>query len=64
MFFAASQGSLLLRNFERRIAGGEGERVPDLVRDLHGLSRRGQFTPEGWEGYLYAICIERLFLSR
>jgi pyridoxine/pyridoxamine 5'-phosphate oxidase len=84
VYFAASQGSLLLRNVERHnaiamtvadrahdlaIQGeatrvGKASAVPDLVRDLHGLSRRGQFTPEGWEGYLYEVRIERLFLSR
>jgi hypothetical protein len=84
VYFAASQGSLLLRNLERHIAiamtvadraydltiqgeagrVGDASTVPDLLRDLHGLSRRGQFTPEGWKGYLYAVRIERLFLSR
>ena len=84
VYFAASRGSLLLRNLERHTAiamtvadrnhdliiQGEAERVgkasavPNLLRDLRGLSRRGQFTPEGWDGYLYSVRIERIFLSR
>jgi hypothetical protein len=43
---------------------GHATQVPDLLRELHGLSRRGQFTPETWEGSLYAARIERIFLSR
>lgn len=43
---------------------GRASDLPELVRDLHALSRRGQFTPRDWDGYLYLVRIERIFLSR
>lgn len=84
VYFAVSEGSLLLRNLERdsavamtiadrshdlTIQGeakkvGKASEVPDLLRDLRGISRRGQFTPEGWEGTIFEVRIARLFLSR
>ena len=42
--------------------GKAGELV-DLVRELSGLSRRGYFLPRGWDGYLYRVRIDRIFLS-
>jgi pyridoxine/pyridoxamine 5'-phosphate oxidase len=81
--FAATDGSTLLRNLERRpdvamtvvdqyhdvtVHGtahrlGRASELPDLVRSLHQLSRRGQFTPRGWEGSLWAVDPARIFLS-
>jgi hypothetical protein len=43
---------------------GKASDLPELVRDLHGLSRRGQFLPRHWDGYLYAVRVERIFVSR
>ena len=49
---------------------GEAERLgrasdlPDLVTELDALSRRGQFLPRDWDGHLYRVRIERIFLSR
>ena len=42
---------------------GRASEVPDLIGDLRRLSRRGQFTPPDWDGYLYAVRVERIFLS-
>jgi hypothetical protein len=53
---------LTIHGKARRV--GSAAAVPDLLRELHGLSRRGQFTPEGWDGDVYAVQIERIFLSR
>jgi pyridoxine/pyridoxamine 5'-phosphate oxidase len=43
---------------------GRASELPELVRALHALSRRGQFIPREWDGYLYAVNIDRIFLSR
>jgi len=43
---------------------GRASDLVELVRELHGLSRRGQFIPRDWDGYLYAVHIDRIFLSR
>ena len=42
---------------------GKAGDLPELMRDLHRLSRKGRFTPHGWPGYLYAIAIEKIFAS-
>ncbi len=42
---------------------GRASDLPDLVRDLHRLSRRGQFIPRQWDGYLYVVHLNRIFLS-
>ncbi|MBW3612201.1 MAG: pyridoxamine 5'-phosphate oxidase family protein [Actinobacteria bacterium] len=48
---------------------GEAERLgkaadlADLVMELGGLSRRGYFLPSTWDGYLYQVRIDRIFLS-
>jgi pyridoxine/pyridoxamine 5'-phosphate oxidase len=48
---------------------GQAERLgkvgdlPELMRDLHRLSRKGRFTPHGWPGYLYAVAIDKIFAS-
>lgn len=43
---------------------GRASDVPDLVDELHRLSRRGQFIPREWDGYLFVTTIDRIFLSR
>lgn len=43
---------------------GRASDLPELVRDLHALSPRGQFVPRDWDGYLYRVQIERIFISR
>ncbi len=48
---------------------GEAERLGkagdlvDLVRELSALSRRGYFLPRAWDGYLYRVRMDRIFLS-
>jgi hypothetical protein len=42
---------------------GKAGDLPELVRDLHRLSRKGRFTPHGWPGYLYSITIDKIFAS-
>jgi pyridoxine/pyridoxamine 5'-phosphate oxidase len=42
---------------------GKAADLPELVRGLHRLSKKGRFTPEGWPGYLYAIAIDKVFAS-
>lgn len=42
--------------------GKAGDRT-DLVMELGALSRRGHFLPSGWDGYLYQVRIDRIFLS-
>ena len=46
----------------RAVEVGRPDRVPDLMGELHHLTRRGQFTPPGWDGYLYSVEVEKLFL--
>jgi pyridoxine/pyridoxamine 5'-phosphate oxidase len=48
----------------RAEALGKASDLPELVRDLHTLSRRGQFLPRDWDGYLYAVRIDAIFVSR
>jgi pyridoxine/pyridoxamine 5'-phosphate oxidase len=43
---------------------GRASDLADLVKQLHGLCRRGQFIPRDWDGFLYAVHPERIFLSR
>jgi pyridoxine/pyridoxamine 5'-phosphate oxidase len=43
---------------------GRASDLPELVNKLHGLSRRGQFIPRDWDGFLYAVHIDRIYLSR
>jgi pyridoxine/pyridoxamine 5'-phosphate oxidase len=84
VYFAASDGSLLLRNLERQpvvsmtvtdrdhdltIHGhvdrvGRARDLAELVNKLHKLSRRGQFIPRDWDGDIYVVHIDRIFLSR
>jgi pyridoxine/pyridoxamine 5'-phosphate oxidase len=42
---------------------GKAAELPELMRDLHRLSRKGRFTPHGWPGELYAIAIDKIFAS-
>lgn len=42
---------------------GKATDLPVLVRDLGTLSRRGYFLPRAWDGYLYQVSIDRIFLS-
>jgi hypothetical protein len=48
----------------KAIRHGKASDPPELVRDLHAVSGRGQFTPRNWHGFLYQMRIERIFLSR
>jgi len=50
--------------FGEAVMVGRANDVDELVRRLHRLSRRGQFTPRDWDGYLYEVIIDRIFLSR
>ncbi|MGH9138049.1 MAG: pyridoxamine 5'-phosphate oxidase family protein [Acidimicrobiales bacterium] len=43
---------------------GKASELAGLVNELHGLSGRGQFIPRDWDGCLYAVHIDRIFLSR
>jgi pyridoxine/pyridoxamine 5'-phosphate oxidase len=42
---------------------GKPANLPELTVDLHRLSKRGRFTPQGWSGYLYAVTIEKIFVN-
>ena len=44
-------------------AGRVGE-LPDLVRRLSAAVTRGQFVPEGWDGWIYTLPPAKVFLSR
>ncbi|MGH2760750.1 MAG: pyridoxamine 5'-phosphate oxidase family protein [Actinomycetota bacterium] len=37
--------------------------APDLLRKLSEATHLGRFTPEGWDGLIYAIDVERIFGS-
>ena len=43
---------------------GRATDAAPLVQRLHDLSRRGRFTPRNWDGDLWAVRPERIFLSR
>lgn len=43
---------------------GKGGDMADLERELGALSRRGHFLPGGWDGFLYRVHIDQIFLSR
>jgi hypothetical protein len=51
------------------IAQGRGEclgkaaDLPELMGQLHRLSRKGRFTPHSWPGYLYTVVIEKIFAT-
>ena len=47
----------------RATLAGKALDLPDLMDRLHRLSKKGRFTPEGWPGYLYAVAIEKIFVS-
>jgi pyridoxine/pyridoxamine 5'-phosphate oxidase len=60
--------SVLAANHDLIVQGraeklGRAGDLPELVLDLHRLSRKGRFTPHGWPGYLYAISIDKIFAS-
>lgn len=42
---------------------GRAGELPELVRELSAISRRGYFLPRDWDGYLYQVRIDRIFLS-
>jgi pyridoxine/pyridoxamine 5'-phosphate oxidase len=42
---------------------GKAADLPDLMRSLHRLSRKGRFTPHSWPGYIYAIAVDKIFAS-
>jgi hypothetical protein len=42
---------------------GKATDLPELMGQLHRLSRKGRFTPHSWPGYLYSIAIEKIFAS-
>jgi pyridoxine/pyridoxamine 5'-phosphate oxidase len=42
---------------------GKASDLPELMRDLHRLSKKGRFTPHAWPGYLYAIAVDKIFAS-
>jgi len=42
---------------------GMASQLPDLVTQLHHASKRGQFIPSGWDGYLYEVTIDKIFTS-
>ncbi len=43
---------------------GRASALPTLMADLHALTRRGQFTPPGWDGWMYSVRMEKIFISR
>jgi pyridoxine/pyridoxamine 5'-phosphate oxidase len=43
---------------------GKASDLAALVAELHALSRRGQFLPRDWDGYIYAVGVDRIFLSK
>lgn len=42
---------------------GKAAELPELMGQLHRLSRKGRFTPHSWPGYLYCIVIEKIFAT-
>ncbi|HMC52303.1 MAG TPA: pyridoxamine 5'-phosphate oxidase family protein [Acidimicrobiales bacterium] len=42
---------------------GQAAALDELLERLHSLSKRGRFTPPGWEGELYAVAVEKIFAS-
>jgi hypothetical protein len=36
---------------------------PDLIRRLAAATPKGAFTPDGWDGHVYRIEIERIFAN-
>jgi hypothetical protein len=42
---------------------GCGREVSGLIEELGVVLDRGRFTPEGWDGCVYAVEIDRLFAS-
>ncbi len=47
----------------RAMLAGRAQDVPDLVRELDGAVIRGRLLPPGWDGYIYALEIERIFAN-
>jgi hypothetical protein len=42
---------------------GKAAELPELMAELHRLSRKGRFTPHSWPGHLYSIAVEKIFAS-
>jgi pyridoxine/pyridoxamine 5'-phosphate oxidase len=42
---------------------GKATDLPELMGQLHRLSKKGRFTPHSWPGYIYSIAIEKIFAS-
>ena len=42
---------------------GKATDLPELMRALHRLSKKGRFTPHSWPGYLYTIDIDKIFVN-
>ena len=45
------------------VLAGKSLEAHDLVDRLAAATRKGTFTPAGWDGYIYAVTLDRLFAS-
>ncbi len=50
--------------FGRLHLEGRAAELPALMAALHALTRRGQFTPPGWNGWIHSVQMEKIFISR
>lgn len=39
---------------------GSAPALPDLIADLAAATHSGNFTPQGWDGYIYRVELRRL----
>ncbi len=61
-FTAADRSHTLMGRGDAVLAGRSLE-APDLIARLAAASDSGSFTPEGWDGSIYRIEVERIFAS-
>ncbi len=61
MTIAAPEHDLTIHG-EAEAMGQAGD-LPELVQALDRLSGRGRFLPRDWDGFLYVVRVDRIFLS-
>lgn len=61
MGFTVTDGSnAIVGRGSAELVGRALER-PDLIARLAAANRTGRFTPEGWDGFIYRIALDRIF---
>ena len=61
MAFTVTDGShAVMGRGHAELVGRSLER-PELIARLAAANRTGRFTPEGWDGFIYRVVLDRIF---